>query len=214
MAAAAAAAAAAESGIRGRVGGGEVTVFVLMVCAVLGLVTGLKDDHAVVRQLQISEVFSQYGRAWKDFLPEVRSGQIWRLFTPALLHFGFPHLLFNLWTFWDLGRAIEWRRGSGTLAGLILGLGVMSNLGQYVAVGPNFGGLSGVIYGLLGYVWMLGRYRPSAGLALHPQMVVMMLVWFIICLSGLLGVPVANMAHGVGLVAGMVWGRIAAQWGR
>jgi GlpG protein len=194
-----------------RPGRGEVTVLVLIVCVAIGVVTRLTDTHPVVGQLQISQEWFNYRSSWTAFLPEVRAGQVWRLFTPALLHFGWPHLLFNLWTFWDLGRAIEWRRGSGTLLGLILGLGVISNLGQYLYTGPHFGGLSGAIYGLLGYVWMLGKFRPSAGLALHPQMVVMMLVWFVICLSGALRVPVANTAHGVGLLAGMGWGWIAAR---
>ncbi len=115
-------------------------MLVLIVCVAIGVVTRLTDTHPVVGQLQISQEWFNYRSSWTAFLPEVRAGQVWRLFTPALLHFGWPHLLFNLWTFWDLGRAIEWRRGSGTLLGLILGLGVISNLGQYLYTGPHFGG--------------------------------------------------------------------------
>lgn len=195
---------AGEEGIAG------LTIGLLVLCGAVALITGLTGEHGLVRRMQISGVPFRLGMSWEVFLPEVRKGEIWRLFTPALLHFGWPHLLFNLWAFWDLGRLLERRRGSGSLLALVLVLGVVSNLGQYLANGPRFGGMSGVIYGLLGYAWMLGRYRPSAGVVLHPQTVLMMLVWFFICWSGALGIPVANAAHGVGLVAGVVWGRWAA----
>jgi GlpG protein len=187
-----------------------LTLFLLVGCGAIAFITGLSSTHPVVRDFQISEVPYQLGRSWELFLPEVRRGEVWRLFTPALLHFGWPHLLFNLWILWDLGVLIEQRRGPRLLLTLVLVLGVLSNLGQYMVSGPRFGGFSGIIYGLLGYVWMMGRYHPAAGMGLHPQTVVMMLVWFVICLTGALGVPVANTAHGVGLVAGVVWGRLAA----
>lgn len=190
---------------------GTITLLIIAACAGVAIVTQLRGDGPGVRALQISEVWFRLGSSMDRFLPEVRSGQIWRLFTPALLHFGWPHILFNLWTFWDLGRAIEQRRGPGTLIGLVVGLGVISNLGQYLAAGPHFGGLSGAIYGLLGYIWMLGRHRPEAGLGLHPQMVFMMLFWFVLCLVGAMGPHIANMAHAVGLVAGMWWGKLAAR---
>ncbi len=197
-------------------GGMAVTMVFLVVCGALAWVTGFQGGHPVVRELQISEVpFGWLGRMarWELFLPEVRHGQVWRLFTPALLHFSVAHVLFNLWNFWDLGRLIESRRGPARFLGLVVALGVISNLGQYLVSGPRFGGMSGVIYGLLGYAWMMGKYRPSAGIGLHPQVVVMMLVWFVICLTDALGVPIANTAHGVGLVAGIVWGRWAASRG-
>jgi GlpG protein len=144
------------------------------------------------------------------FLPEVRRGEVWRLVTPILLHFGILHLLFNLWVLWDLGQVLEQRQGPGRLILLTIVIGIVSNVGQYIAAGPRFGGFSGVIYGLLGYVWMMGRYCPSAGMGLHPQTVVMMLVWFVICLSNALPMPVANWVHGIGLVMGVAWGRLEA----
>lgn len=185
---------------------GGWTLALVAVCGVVAVWTRMGSDE-VVRWLQIGELPWQWGRNLELFLTEVRRGEVWRLLTPIFLHFGFPHLLFNLWVFWDLGQAIERRQGSRALLILVVFLGVLSNLGQYLVSGPRFGGMSGVIYGLFGYVWMLGRYCPGAGLALPGQTVVIMLVWFFICLFGLLGVPVANTAHGVGLVAGVLWGR-------
>jgi GlpG protein len=68
-----------------------------------------------------------------------------------------------------------------------------------------FGGMSGVVYALLGYVWMRGKYDPASGLFVPPPTVTMMLIWFVAGWTGILG-PIANMAHGAGLVLGMAWG--------
>lgn len=189
------------------------TAALVLLCGAVGILTGLGTRHELLHWFKISEVPFRLGAPLVLFLPEVRHGEVWRLLSPAVLHFGWPHILFNLWAFWDLAGLIERRAGPNRLVGLIVGLALISNLGQYLAAGPNFGGMSGVIYGLLGYAWMMGRYRPEAGIGLHPQTVVMMLVWFVICLTPALGVPVANAAHGFGLIAGIFWGRLQARWG-
>ncbi len=143
-------------------------------------------------------------------LPEVRSGQVWRLITPIFIHFGLLHLVFNMLWLWDLGGAVEYRQGIWRLGLLVVGTGALANFAEYLYSGPAFGGMSGVVYALLGYVWMQGRYDPRSGLGLHKQIVVMMLVWYVLCWTGLLG-PIANMAHTVGLAMGIGWGFLAAQ---
>lgn len=207
-----------------RPGMGGATLLITALCLAVAFVTALGANREWVERLLIAGLPYRLGAAWDLFLPEVRKGEVWRLLTPMLLHFGWPHILFNLLSFWGLGNAIEFRRGTLALVGLVVAFALFSNLGQYFARGPGFGGLSGVVYGLLGYVWMMGRYRPQAGLVLQPQMVLMMLVWFAICANGSLDTPygrgadgvvrpaqqVANAAHGMGLLAGMAWGRWAA----
>ena len=142
-------------------------------------------------------------------LQEVRSGQIWRLFTPMFIHFTVLHILFNMMWLHDLGSMIEARQGALRLALLVFLIAGFSNLGQYPVSGPVFGGMSGVVYGLLGYVWMRGKFDPASGLALHQSTVLMMLIWFFACLAGFVG-QVANTAHAVGLVMGMVWGYVSS----
>src|SRR5262249_13522307 len=152
----------------------------------------------------MSEHLLANSRNFSSMLQEVRQGQLWRLITPIFLHFGWPHIIFNMLCLRDLGSMIEARQSSLQLAILVLGIGVCSNLGQYYMSGPAFGGMSGVIYGLLGYVWIRGKFDPGSGLFLHPSTVTMMLIWFVICYTPLLG-HIANTAHAVGLVMGVAW---------
>jgi GlpG protein len=144
---------------------------------------------------------------------EIRAGQVWRLITPIFVHFGPIHLLFNMMWLYDLGSMIELRRGTFKLGLMVLILGVASNVGQYVLAGPYFGGMSGVLYGLFGYIWLRGRCEPFSGLALSPTTVWMMLAWYFLCLFGVIP-NVANIAHTAGLVLGALWGAapMAGRW--
>ncbi len=68
-----------------------------------------------------------------------------------------------------------------------------------------FGGMSGVGYALFGYLWMKGCAHPEEHLWVNYNTDVKMVVWFLLCFTGMLG-PIANAAHGVGLVVGMIFG--------
>ena len=138
-------------------------------------------------------------------------GQFWRLLTPIFLHFGIFHLAFNSLWIWEFGRRIEGFAGSLHLAVIVLLTGVGSNLGQYLWEGPSlFGGMSGVLYGLLGYLWIRHKVHPQPELALPPGIVGFLLAWLVICMTGivdlLMGGRIANAAHASGLVLGMILG--------
>ncbi len=150
--------------------------------------------------------------SWENLF-QVAQGQVWRLVTPIFLHFGILHIVFNMMCLNDLGRQIEARRGSLRFGLLVLAAAVLSNLAQFLVSGPGFGGMSGVVYGLFGYLWMKTRYEPESGLFIHPQTVTLMLVWFVVCLVGI--VPgIANTAHGVGLAVGVAVGLAPRLWRR
>ena len=141
-------------------------------------------------------------------LAEVRKGEVWRLFTPMFLHFGILHLLFNIICLRDLGGFLQHRFGAIYLLVFILAVAGVSNLIQLAAAGPRFGGLSGVNYGLLGFLWMRGKFDRGGFWQLNPQIVQFMIAWFVLCffLPG-----VANGAHAGGLLFGMAAGFLTAQ---
>jgi GlpG protein len=141
-------------------------------------------------------------------LPEIRAGQFWRLFTPIFLHFGILHLIFNVIWLRDLGGFIQHRFGAPYLLVFVLTVAAVSNLVQLAWTGPQFGGLSGVNYGLLGFLWMRGRFDRGGVWQLNPQIVQWMIAWFVLCFF----MPgVANGAHAAGLLFGMITGFATAK---
>ncbi|MBI4356744.1 MAG: rhomboid family intramembrane serine protease [Gammaproteobacteria bacterium] len=157
-----------------------------------------------------SFVVSAQGMSYHANLPEIWQGEVWRLITPIFIHFGVIHILFNMLWLWDLGRAIERRESSQRILFLVLCFGILSNVGQFYATGPQFGGMSGVVYGLLGYLWIRGKKDPFYGLRLRPEIVVMMLIWFVLCWLGWVG-NIGNVSHTVGLGLGISLGFISAR---
>jgi GlpG protein len=138
-------------------------------------------------------------------------GQLWRLWTPMFLHFGLFHILFNGLWMWEFGRRIEPVLGGGRYLVIVMLISLVSNLAQYLWQGPSlFGGLSGVLYGLLGYIWMRQRFYPGELTPLPPAIIGFMLLWQVLCMTGAVGFfidgQIANAAHLGGLLSGMVLG--------
>ncbi len=146
-----------------------------------------------------------------DKFRAILHGEVWRLFTPMFLHFGPLHLLFNMMWLQDLGGAIEVRRGKWKFLVLVLAIAGISNTAQAIYSSPYFGGMSGVVFGLFGYVWMQSRYVPESGFYMPPSTVMLMLIWMFVCYAGLFG-PIANAAHTVGLLVGMITGYAPKLW--
>ncbi|PMJ90332.1 rhomboid family intramembrane serine protease GlpG [Vibrio sp. 10N.261.55.A7] len=135
--------------------------------------------------------------------------QLWRWFTHAILHFSVMHIAFNVLWWWQLGGDIEQRLGSLKLLQIFALSAALSGAGQYWVEGANFGGLSGVVYALMGYIWMLGVKAPKLGLNLPRPLIGFMLVWLVL---GYVQpyMAIANTAHLVGLIAGVALGLMDA----
>jgi GlpG protein len=175
-----------------------LTLVLIGVSVAVALLDGLNPTMRNVHWLWFSEPGT-------GIMTELRAGQVWRLLTPIFIHFGAMHLIFNMFWLRDLGGQIETRQGTARLALIVVMLAIGSNFGQYFWEGPIFGGMSGVVYGLLGYIWIRGRCDPSSGLILSSTTVWMMLVWFFLCVANVIP-NVANGAHAAGLILGMLWG--------
>ncbi|MEN6336141.1 MAG: rhomboid family intramembrane serine protease [Phycisphaerales bacterium] len=192
---------------------GPLSIALIAISIAVTFLTDFGKETRLTQILSISQFLDPMGQyfEWNNTLPEIRRGEIWRLFTPMFLHFNILHIFFNVLWLRDLGSMIEARKTSRFMLLLTLVLAATSNVGQYLYDGPSFGGMSGVVYGLFGYIWMQSRFNPVSKLSLQPQTVLFMIVWFFVCLSGKLG-GVANVAHGVGLAVGVAWGFLEARW--
>ena len=188
--------------------------FLLAICILAVSVPMLLDDE---KSKHMVRVFGLAGQGMGLFSNLAFSTEPWRLITPVFLHFGPLHLLFNIMLLFEFGRLIEFQRGAikffflffamalfSNLAQLFLG-GISFNQGFHLGPASTFGGMSGVIYGLLGYAWMKAEFQPELGISVPSSTVKFLLFWLVLCMTGILG-PVANVCHVSGLLAGLILG--------
>jgi GlpG protein len=202
------------------------TVFLVLSCVGVALGSNFGEEMSgpVMQALFIAPFERSDNRITWERLDRLVHGEYWRLITPIFLHFGFIHLLFNMMLMVSLGGMIEEKRGMVRYLLLILVMAAASNLAEYyfslslrepdvIKFEPNplFGGMSGVLYGLFGYAWMKSRFEPSLGLDVSPVQAASLLIWFFLCLAGVIP-HAANVAHAVGLVLGLAVGYAPTLW--
>lgn len=185
------------------------TYLLMVVSVAVAIFSQLGDDKSAIHWLFIADlkVDGEFVR-WLPGLAEIRDGQVWRLFTPIFIHFSLIHIAFNMMLLKDLGALVESRFGGLYLFGLVAVSAVLSNVGQYFWGGPIFGGMSGIVYALFGFLWIRQKLDRSATWEINPNTVHWMIGWFVICLIGIIPY-VANACHGIGLAVGMAWGWIS-----
>lgn len=150
-----------------------------------------------------------YGWLQLDFISATASmqltepAQLWRWFTPALLHFSLTHLVFNLLWWMLLASALERQFGSIRLLNFAVLTAVISNAAQFFLVGTNFGGLSGVVYALFGFYWLSQKLHPQSRALISDALAVFMVVWMLLGFADVLWISMANWAHLAGLLAGL-----------
>lgn len=137
--------------------------------------------------------------------------QPWRLITPALFHYSLLHIAFNTMWWWQLGGQIEKHLGLKYILMLFIGSALLSNVAQFYMSGPNFGGLSGVVYATVGFVWWFGYLNPGKGVGLSNSIIGFMLFWLVLGYTDFMPINVANTAHLVGLISGVIYALLVTQ---
>lgn len=137
----------------------------------------------------------------------VGQGEWWRIFTAALLHGSFTHILFNMWALWVLGPQIERGVGAGPYLTLYVAAAGVGGAAAYHFGGPfDIGvGASGAIFGLFGIwlSWGLRRRNTTQGRAILSQM------GFLLLINAAIPFLIPNIswqAHLGGLIAGFLIG--------
>ncbi|MBM3194625.1 MAG: rhomboid family intramembrane serine protease, partial [Chlamydiae bacterium] len=143
---------------------------------------GLTELTPMTQEI-IKEVLAQGREFGQMSIPftelTILRGQFYRLFTPALLHANLLHILFNLLWFLALGSMIEKRAGARKLLVLILIVGIAANVAQFIATGPLFLGVSGVVCGLAGFIYIRTKRAPWEGYPLSNSGIGLLFIYIV-----------------------------------
>jgi membrane associated rhomboid family serine protease len=167
-----------------------------------------KDEYGLPPLIWALRMWSRAG--------SVVDGEVWRVFTPALLHGGLLHLGMNAMALWVLGRVTETIRGSVFLLFLFATSAVAGNAMEGILLN-NPVGLSGGIFGVAAALWAWRGEEPLAGAVMNPQTTRFLVTFFFLGIAlSLLGVvQFANWAHGVGALTGLALGMVSRRpWRR
>jgi membrane associated rhomboid family serine protease len=136
------------------------------------------------------------------FGPAVADGEIYRIVTSGFMHYGFFHLLFNMYALYLLGQMLEPAIGSLRF-GLIYFVGLVGGAIGALILSPNAftAGASGAVFGLMGAAVLVMRSRGvnpfESGLV----------IWLGLNLA--ITFTVSNISVG-GHIGGLIGGTIAA----
>jgi membrane associated rhomboid family serine protease/Tfp pilus assembly protein PilF len=146
-----------------------------------------------------------------DFGPLTLSGQWWRLFTSMFVHFGFFHILLNMWCLRNLAVALEPMMGRLAFSITYLFSGLAASA---VSTAWNpwraSAGASGAIFGIAGaFVSYLVLKKAAIPASLVRQNLQSLAVFILLNLSiGAASGHIDNAAHVGGLVAGLIIGAL------
>jgi len=223
----------------------RVTLAIIGICVFVGLFTNLGGaiDSAIFRGLAFLAIEAPRSfEVWVSFnrnpdssslrLASIYAGEIWRVVTPVFIHHGIFHLVFNMLWWFQLGRMIEFRYGKWKFLLLVVVVAAVSTLVQGImpirfgGSSPGFtekgtlligmGGMSGVVYGVFGFIWTKSIVDPASRFFLPQSTIVILLVWLVFCMlpgpddvlltEALFGIRIANWAHAIGLFVGIAAG--------
>lgn len=200
-----------------------LTLTLLILCIVISIASGFgnpgrNNQWAISINEQLSFVATaDYEATEGDPAASLKKGEIWRAVTPIFLHLDLLHLAMNMLFLVSFGRMVERWLGTPSFAMFVLLLSIGPNLLQGLAPDwmwgfPFFGGISGVLYGLFGYVWLRSTFDPTLGVSI-PIPIAFVMVGIIVL--GMLGIfpalRFAHLAHLGGLLIGSAMGYATAR---
>lgn len=206
-----------NAGLTGAFKKAPLTIIVIIACILISVMIFTFDFSALGNALMYPD-FTNGSRTF--YLERVIDNftfiQFLKMFTPALLHGGYLHLLFNMMWTWEFGKCIESKQRVWVFAVVMLIIAIVSNTAQYIMIANiRFVGISGVVAGLMGYIAMWKFIDPKKGISLPTSLLVFMLV-MIIAMAVIKQdfIAIANTAHISGLITGAVLGLVMASVSR
>lgn len=135
----------------------------------------------------------------------IRAGQLWRFFTPMLLHGSILHIGFNMYALYIFGIGLERRYGHGRFLLLYILSGFAGSVFSFLFSSANSIGASGAIFGLIGAegIFLIQNrklFGAQAKRALNN-------VIFVVAINLFLGLQpgIDNWGHMGGLMGGLIF---------
>lgn len=139
-----------------------------------------------------------------NFAAYTLNDEPWRLVTCMFLHFGWIHLIANMYSLYVLGTVLERRLGTGLFIGIYLLCGILGSIFSiYWNLFIMSAGASGAIFGLYGFDFILLLVINKKEPRLIRNIVINFIVY--VAIIGLLGPKFHfdNAAHLGGLICGV-----------
>ena len=161
--------------------------------------------------IQISPYGNLFVRAFIKSNELIREGQLWRLITPALLHGGFTHIVFNMYALLSFGQSIERHFGHGRFLLLYLLGAFAGNVMSFLMTNANSLGASTAIFALVGAeaVFLLKNRKLFAGQFRSAIGNIIFIVFINLFIIGSLP-NIDNWGHIGGLVGGLMFSWFAS----
>ncbi len=189
-----------------------LTLTLLLLCIAASIASNFMNPRptnklGVAVAGQLSFVSAIDFRNTQDPAISLKEGEFWRAITPIFLHGSTIHLALNMMFLVSIGRIVERLEGTTRFALIVLLTALLPNLWQGLSPpnflgSPGFVGISGVLYGLFGFLWTKSTLRPELGFRVPGQVVIMLLALLVLGFSGIF-VGVANLCHLGGLIVGI-----------
>jgi membrane associated rhomboid family serine protease len=141
-------------------------------------------------------------------LIDIFTGDYWGLITTNFVHVELWHIAFNLFWLWRFGKKIEFETNKAFYLFFILSSALVSSLAQLAFSDTTGIGLSGIGYGLFGYLYVKDKTAEEYKNYLDKNTVGLFIFWLVLCvILTKIGIwTVANAAH----IGGLLWGALIA----
>ncbi len=136
----------------------------------------------------------------------IQQGQVWRLFTPMLLHGSLLHIGFNMYALYALGPGLESYYGHSRFLVLYVLSGFAGNVLSFLFSPANSLGSSTAIFGLLGaQAVFLFQNKALFGARAQRALMNVAMVAAVNLIIGLTSSGIDNMGHLGGLAGGVLF---------
>jgi len=145
---------------------------------------------------------------WATNVEIWRGMKLWTLFTSLFAHGDLMHLLFNCYWCWHLGRPIESQIPRLHFLLLVVGTTLLGSLSELAISGDTGIGMSGMVYGLFGFMLVTRDQHPAFRRAIDPRTIRLLTGWLVLCfvVDAMNVMRVANFAHVGGFLSGLLAG--------